>query len=160
MKKLLALLLAVLMCFGSCAQAVEDENWTDYQPIIMGLMYENTAAVLESDPSRVVSTACAVLDYAMAEPTAYEIGNGEHYYVMGDSDVVLYGCPAVANDDGVQSLLIVYDFVDKVYSVCTTTMPVDDMVKSLSETTGIPYQMTNKQVAEAAQLLVDIITEE
>ena len=160
MKKFVALLLAALMCFGSCALATEDENWTDYQPIIMSFMYESTAEVLESDASRVVSMAAAVLDYAMMVPTAYEIGGGENYYLMGDGDLVVYACPAMENADGVLSLLILYDFVDKVYSVCGTTMTVDDMVTSVSEATGIPYLMSNTDVAEAAELLVEAITAE
>ena len=157
MKKLLALLLA-LMCLCSCALAVEDDNWTDYQPILMSAMFDSTEKVLAESASRMVAMAAAVLDYAMAEVTEYAIGGGESFYVIGDGDVVLFACPAAQNETGVLSLLIVYDFVDKVYSVCTTTMLVDDMVASLSETTGIPYQMTNKQVAETMQLLVDTIT--
>lgn len=157
MKKLFAILLAVVMCFGACALAEEENKWVDYQPVIFSLMYESTAEVVESDPARVVSMATAVMDYALAEPTPYLIGGGDTYYLMGDGNITLFCCPIMENDDGILSCVILYDFADKVYSVRPTDLPVADLAEALSETTGVPFPMTNTRVADAAELLMDMI---
>lgn len=160
MKKLIALLLALVMCFGACAVAEEEDGWTDYQAILMSVLYENTTAVLESDASRVVAMACTVLDYAMNQPSAYSIGGGDTYYVIGDGEVVLFGCPLTENADGMTAVLIVYDFASRVYSMYPSKQPLADIVDGLTDVAGLPYALTNTSVAEAAELIVEMVTAE
>lgn len=159
MKKLMALLLALVMCLGTCAMA-EEEDWKDYDPIIMGLMFENTDEVMEETVSRVVAMACAVLDYALTEPAAYTIGGGDTYYIMLDEDILLFCCPLMENDAQMQSAVIMFSFGTNQYSVLPTVLPVAELADALSETAETVYSMTNTNVADAAELLLDAITSE
>ena len=159
MKKLFALLLSLVMCFGACALA-EDDVWVDYSALIMGMMYESADEVVESDASRVVAMASAVLDYAVAEPTAYAIGSGDTYYVMSDDGLALFLCPLMENSDGMLSALLVYDFTNQQYSMRPVELPVYDLMEALADVADATYTLNNQDVAEAAELLLDAILSE
>ena len=135
-------------------------DWTDFEPIILSALYDNAASVMASDASRVVSVACAVLDYALAETSGPEIGGGMTYYLAESDDALVMCCPLLENAQGMQSAVLLYTFEEAMYSILPSELTLEAMVASLADGTYAFYTMSNTAVAEAAETLLDLILEE
>ena len=156
MKKLLAMLMAMMMLFGACALA-EDDEWTDFDSVILKVMYDSVDEVMESDTSRTVACGALLLDYALGEVLSYDLGDGEYFHIMNDDEDVVFVAPVQANADGVLSLVFLYTPANGGYSVRTTTLEEDDCANALSELATARYTVEVGDVADAAQLLLDAI---
>lgn len=156
MKKLLACLLAVMLCLGATSLA-EESKWIDFTPFLTPVIYESIEEVTESNVAATVACACMVLDYALAEPTAYTLGGGDLYAVMDYSGKTLAIAPVMSNEDGVGCALLLYDFTAKAASVRFLEYTAASTIEAMKAEASVAYELSNMEVAAAAEALLDAI---
>lgn len=154
MKKLFAMLLALVMTFGACALA-EDDNWTEYDSVVTKLLYSTTEEMMESDASRAVACGAAFIDFVLAE-TGYELGGGAYFYLLDyDDNFPLFIAP-VDGDSTINSVTLLCNLDEQHFSMLPSELSAERAYELLSDG-RIGYRVETSDVAETAKLLVEAI---
>lgn len=154
MKKLFAMLLALVLCLSAFALAEEDP-WTAFTPLMTPILFESAESAVADESTRGLTAASMLIDLSMAEIGDYSFTDTDAYLLVDDGSLVLI-CNMPSDD--MKCFVILMGLAEKQAYVRTAELTAELCRDALAEEANVWYTVTPEQISNAADAILDALT--